>query len=111
VDRISGQRSVGSVKECSDTLALDRSKSRKDTPALPFCHWVIRAKKPKDIAYPKTLVTLGDQLRARRLDLALFQRDLAAILGVTEDTICYWENNLVKPSPKAKRRVEQFLNF
>jgi hypothetical protein len=41
--------------------------------ALHFCEVTLTAKKPLSEAYPKTLKTLGDHLRKRRLDLNLFQ--------------------------------------
>jgi len=65
---------------------------------VPFCHFRIKAQKPKDSRYPAKLKTIGDRLRAKRLDLGLHQKDVATIIGVTVDTICYWENGRVKPS-------------
>jgi len=55
--------------------------------------------------------TLGDRLRATRLDLGLLQKELATMLGVTEDTICYWENNRVKPSRRLMGNVREFLGL
>jgi DNA-binding transcriptional regulator YiaG len=77
---------------------------------LPFCHLAIKAEKPKPTAYPAVLDTLGDQLRAKRLDLVLHQKDVAAIIGVTEDTICYWEINRVKPSKRLLPLIKGFLD-
>lgn len=37
-------------------------------------------------------VTLGDHLRRRRIELELYQKDVAAKLGVTASTIWNWEN-------------------
>jgi transcriptional regulator with XRE-family HTH domain len=36
--------------------------------------------------------TLGDHLRSRRLELGLYQKDVAARLGVTPSTIWNWEH-------------------
>lgn len=82
-----------------------------DTPALPFCHFAIKAEKPKESEYPKALITVGDRLRAKRLDLELLQKEVGAILGVTEDTICYWENNRVKSSRRMLHRIHHFLGI
>jgi DNA-binding XRE family transcriptional regulator len=82
---------------------------RNLTPALPFCHAALRARKPKDQRYPTEIKTIGDQLRARRLDLGLDQEDVAARLGVSEDSVCYWENNRVEPSPLMQRRIQESL--
>jgi len=95
-------------------LSLGKAKAtikgqRIPIPALPFCHFAIKAEKPKSSAYPTVLNTLGDRLRARRLDLGLHQKDVAAIVGVTVDTVCYWENNRVEPSPTCAREIVEFL--
>jgi len=37
-------------------------------------------------------VTLGDHLRRRRIELELYQKDVAARLGVTTSTVWNWEN-------------------
>nr|WP_245555027.1 helix-turn-helix transcriptional regulator [Geopsychrobacter electrodiphilus] len=37
-------------------------------------------------------VTLGDHLRRRRIELGLYQKDVAARLGVTAPTVWNWEN-------------------
>jgi DNA-binding XRE family transcriptional regulator len=73
-----------------------------------LCHLTLRAPKPKNSAYLAVLITLGDRLRARRLDLGLYQKDVAAIIGVTVDPICYWENNRVRPSPRLRSMINHF---
>jgi transcriptional regulator with XRE-family HTH domain len=67
------------------------------------------AEKPEDSRYPTELRTLGDRLRARRLDLGLRQKDVARLLGVTEDSVCYWESGRVRPSSRMIRRIQDFL--
>ncbi len=79
------------------------------TPALPFCHCELKAEKPSDFRYPTEIKTLGDQLRARWLDLGLYQKDVAAKLGVSEDTICHWESGRVKPSRVVLTKIVGFL--
>jgi len=44
------------------------------------------------------------------MDLGLHQKDVAAKIGVTVDTICYWENDRVKPSLKLIPRIVEFLS-
>jgi transcriptional regulator with XRE-family HTH domain len=39
------------------------------------------------LPYPDALVTLGDHIRKRRLDLGLRQRDVAAQFGVNVNTV------------------------
>jgi len=44
------------------------------------------------------------------MDLGLLQKDVAAIIGVNEDTICYWENDRVRPCSKLAVKAIQFLD-
>lgn len=104
------RHSVGSVIGNNDSLALGRSKTRTDTPALPFCHCLLKAKKPRDPRYPTELRTIGDRLRGRRMDLGLRQKDVAKLLGVTEDSVCYWENGRVRPSRSMLTKLIEFFD-
>ena len=53
-----------------------------------FCHLTLKIQNPTSKRnYPNELNTLGDHIRYKRLDLELFQKDIAGIIGVTEDTI------------------------
>ena len=57
------------------------------TPALPFCHVTLRARKPRDPAFLRELGALGDHVRARRLTLGLLQREAARQIGVGLSTL------------------------
>ncbi len=46
--RYARQRNVESAKACNDTRASDHSKNHRDTPASTFCHFTLKAEKPKD---------------------------------------------------------------
>jgi DNA-binding transcriptional regulator YiaG len=62
---------------------------------LPFCKLTLTAPKPLlSKAYPEYLQTIGDHLRRKRLDLKLYQKDVAQILGLDTTSIWNWENNL-----------------
>ena len=61
--------------------------------------------------YPKQLKTLGDHIRARRLDLGLLQKDVAEIIGVTTDTIANWEKNRHHPMRCHYMRINTFLGY
>jgi DNA-binding XRE family transcriptional regulator len=80
------------------------------TPALPFCHLELKAKKPKESGYPREIKTLVDKLKTKRLDLGLKQRELAMLLSVSVDTINYWENNRVRPSWVMAEKFVGFLS-
>jgi DNA-binding XRE family transcriptional regulator len=69
------------------------------------------AEKPKDIRYPAEIKTVGDKLRVKRLELGLYQREVAKLIGVTEDSVCYWESGRVKPSRKMRSKLDEFLRI
>lgn len=77
--------------------------------ALPFCHLTLTA--PKPTRYPKELRTVGDHLKKGRLDLGLFQKDVASRLGVNESTILNWENNACAPAIRFIPRIVGFLGY
>jgi transcriptional regulator with XRE-family HTH domain len=78
---------------------------------LPFCEVTLKATKPVALPYPDTLNTLGDHIRKRRLDLGLYQKDVARCLGVTTDSVAYWENNRNQPSLRMIPRIIGFLGY
>jgi DNA-binding transcriptional regulator YiaG len=78
---------------------------------LPFCHAELRAPKPKPSHYPQQLNTLGDHIRSRRLDLDLFQSNVAEQIGVETTTICNWESNTSIPAIRYIPAVLQFLEY
>lgn len=55
--------------------------------------------------------TIGEHLKKRRLGLKLLQKDLASILGVTEDCITNWENNRNEPQISYHPKVISFLGY
>jgi len=84
---------------------------RTDIPALPFCKVTLKGQKPVSAAYPKTLKTLGDHLRKRRLDLKLLQKELAQKLDISETSIYNWENNRASPSLYLIPKIMKFLGY
>lgn len=71
----------------------------------------LKASKPKSPKYPKKLKTLGDHIRKKRLDLGLFQRDVADQIGVSEATIYNWERNTNSPQVHDIPAVIRFLGY
>jgi transcriptional regulator with XRE-family HTH domain len=86
-------------------------KSRNLTPALPFCHVRLKTKKPKPPNYPKYLKSIGVHIRKKRLDLVLPQRDVAAQIGVSQNTIYNWERNATSPQVHDLPGIIQFLGY
>jgi transcriptional regulator with XRE-family HTH domain len=78
---------------------------------LPFCHFELRAARHKPAAYPKQINSLGDHIRARRLDLKLLQKQVAEQIGVHEMTITGWEGNATIPEVRYMPAIIQFLGY
>ena len=82
-----------------------------DRGSLHSCHKQLIAKKPVNMAYPISLNTLGDHLRAARLDRGLSQPNVAKILKVTTDTVTGWELNRHEPQARQAKKIIQFLGY
>lgn len=78
---------------------------------MPFCYFQLSAKRPLNSAYPKKLVTLGDHIKKRRLDLGLFQKDVAVTIGVDTCTITNWEKGHSEPELRYIPRIIEFLRY
>ena len=76
-----------------------------------MCHVHLRGQKPRNPAYPKEIQTLGDQIRARRMDLGLLEKQVAEILGASETSVFNWERNATKPGIRCLPRIYDFLDF
>ncbi|MBI4242045.1 MAG: helix-turn-helix domain-containing protein, partial [Candidatus Rokubacteria bacterium] len=79
--------------------------------ALPFCHVTLKGQKPLPPGYPKELKTLGDQLRKRRMDFGISQRELAKRIGVSKSSIENWEGNEAEPARWMVPRIREFLGL
>jgi DNA-binding XRE family transcriptional regulator len=79
--------------------------------ALPFCHLVLTSQKRRNSKYPQELRTLGDHIRNRRLDLGLFQKDVAQQIRVHPMTIVNWESNATRPQTSHIPAVIVFLSY
>ena len=61
--------------------------------------------------FPKTLRTVGDHLRKRRLELGLRQEDLAKRLALSVSTITHWERNDDPPAARHLPKIIEFLGY
>jgi len=78
---------------------------------LPFCHIEFRAVRPKPDRYPNALNTLGDRIRARRIDLGLFQSQAAERIGVHEQTVTNWERKATQPPIQYIPAIIRFIGY
>jgi DNA-binding XRE family transcriptional regulator len=59
--------------------------------------------------YPTRPKTLGERLKKKRMDMGLFQKDVARVIGVSTDTITNWEKGRTKSSKNNLERIIRFL--
>jgi DNA-binding XRE family transcriptional regulator len=78
---------------------------------LPFSRLRKKAAKPLSEKYVTNPKTLGHKIRNRRLELSLLQRELAQVIGVSEDSITYWEMDRVEPSVLYYPKIMEFLGL
>lgn len=85
--------------------------NRMDMGSSPICKITLKAKKPCHKPYPKELISYGDHIKKKRLDLNLLQREVAVIMNVSEDTITGWENGRCIPKTNYIPRIISFLEY
>ena len=78
---------------------------------MPFCHLTLRAPKPPPRFYPKSLNTIGNYIRKIRLDRGLWQRQVAAEIGVDTMTINNLETQRTTPSLRFMPPIIRFLDY
>jgi DNA-binding transcriptional regulator YiaG len=71
----------------------------------------LKAPKPKPNRYPKEINTLGDHIRARRIDLELFQSEVARQIGVTASMLVMWETNQHAIGVRYIPQIIEFLGY
>ncbi len=79
--------------------------------ALPICQITLEASKRSEKPYPKQLITIGDHIKKRRLDLNLTQGEVSKLIGVKEESIYNWENNQSKPKIYLMPKIIEFLGY
>lgn len=65
----------------------------------------------KPRGYPITLSTIGDHVRARRVDLCLTLKALGRQLGVASTTVTNWEKGRTSPDFRVMPKVIDFLGY
>ncbi|MFC1855839.1 helix-turn-helix transcriptional regulator [Thermodesulfobacteriota bacterium] len=78
---------------------------------MPYLKISLKAPKPLRGAYPKSLKTLGNHIRKKRIDLKLSQKAVSKIIGVQEETIWTWESNLFSPNLRCIPKIIDFLGY
>jgi transcriptional regulator with XRE-family HTH domain len=93
-------------------LFPDDYNNRMGIPALPFSAMAYRVPKPKGDKYPRQLLTIGDHIRKRRMDLGLLQSDVSKIIGTKSiDAVRNWELGKEQPQIHHMPEVIKFLGY
>lgn len=79
--------------------------------SLPFRNIVLNASRTTLEAKTRRLETVGDHILQRRLDLGLYQKDVAAICGVPTSTVANWEMGRSDVANRYWPRVLAFLSY
>ncbi len=78
---------------------------------LAFWNVEFSFKNPFYRRFDKEVKSIGDHIRKRRIELGLFQKDVALKLKVGEDAVTYWENNRAKPMVHHMPLIISFLGY
>ena len=90
---------------------MTTSMQRNVMVALPFAHLTLKTPKPRNPAYPEHINTLGDHIRAPRLDLGMHPKDVAALVNATTSTVTNWEKGRSNPRLYLVPWVSTFLGY
>jgi DNA-binding XRE family transcriptional regulator len=80
-------------------------------PALPFSRRTNNVVRPKPESYPTVLETIGDHVRAWRMNNQLLQADVAKMLSVCEDTIVGWETKGIVPTIRQMPGIISMIRY
>lgn len=61
--------------------------------------------------YPRQPTTLGEHIRKARMNRRELQKDVAEQIGVSTDTICYWENGRAEPEIRYHPAIINYLGY
>ena len=79
--------------------------------SVPLCPLTLTASFPRDPAYPTEIKSIGDLLRAHRLDRGLLQKEVAELVGASFASIQAWETNRNAPRINHYPGIIRFLGF
>jgi DNA-binding transcriptional regulator YiaG len=86
-------------------------KTRTRINSFPFSRYAKTTQKPHPQGYPEQPKTIGEHLKKKRMDLGLYQAEAARLLDVSEDCLCYWENERNKPRLYQYPAIIAFLGY
>ncbi|HYG40485.1 MAG TPA: helix-turn-helix domain-containing protein [Cytophagales bacterium] len=67
--------------------------------------------KPTGSTVNSVPITIGEHIRKKRFERGLLQKDVAELIGVSEDSVTYWENNRATPQMHHMPKIIKFLDY
>lgn len=86
-------------------------KLTDELPVLPCLRFEAETGKSMHHSYPKNPISIGEHIKKRRMDLKLYQSDVAESFGVSTDCLTYWENNRSTPQIIFYPKIIKFLGY
>lgn len=90
---------------------LDDYNTHKGMAARSILAYAKIVQRPLSKGLPPFIETLGDHIRKKRIETSRMQRDVAQIIGVSEDTITGWENNRYQPQLRHYPAIIAFIGY
>lgn len=78
---------------------------------LPCCKASVFKALRKPKGYPKNLITIGDHIKAKRLDKGLHQKEVSKMFKITTDTLINWELGKYEPPLHRYKKISDFLGY
>lgn len=78
---------------------------------MPFSQKQNTIGRPKPESHPKVLKTIGDHIRAWRIDNHLSQAEAAKILRVCEDSLVKWEMRVTVPTVRQMPGIINMIGY
>ena len=79
--------------------------------ALPFLPVPVTTLIPRKTMQLEENAPIGQHIRKKRLDLKLLQREVADLVGITEECMTNWENGKSVPQIQYMPKLIQFLGY
>ena len=75
----------------------------------PKVKYIVKRPRLLPDGYPIRPRTIGEKIKKKRLDMGLYQKDVADIIGVDVNTVTNWEKGRCVPSNGFLEKIEVFL--
>ena len=78
---------------------------------VPFTNLRLTGTQKKPKGYPEQLLTVGDHIKARRLDLGITRKELCSIIGIGPWPNLCWEHDGATPRVRYWPAILDFLGY